>query len=98
MFVEAIKLNPDKIELKEIDDDKLALVTQSTDTSEIISMISAMLTKSNSQDLIPSLISLGDNKFVLMEAQLINDMPNGAFAIFEKQEDEYYLKAVIDLR
>lgn len=98
LFTETIIAKLDTVEVKIIEDDELLLITQTTDTLSTINMIAEILKRSNNHDFVPSIVRLGDKGFVLTEAQLVDDLPIGAFAVFVERDDKYYLKALIDLR
>lgn len=71
-------------------------------TSDVRNLISIVLIKHESNDIKsnpdPKISILGDKEFVLSEAILINELPIGVFAIFEKYNNKYVLRAIIDFR
>lgn len=44
------------------------------------------------------IVKLGDNEMVLGESQIVNYSIIGNWAVFEKTDGEFYLRAIIDLR
>ena len=51
-----------------------------------------------SNDFSPGIFELGEKEVVLTESSLVNYAPIGVWAVFEKQDDTYLLRAIIDLR
>ncbi len=49
-------------------------------------------------DSVPRGFILGENEFVLTESMVIDGLPLGSWAIFEKSDDKYLLRAIIDFR
>ena len=66
-------------------------------TDEIIEFCGNLLLALSNNDASPSTI-VAKGGFVICEAQIICDLPIGSFAIFERLEDKYYIRALIDLK
>jgi len=98
LFAESLEKDFTIEDIQAVDDTQLTTATNETATSDILNMISDTLKNSNNQEYSVSIIQLGEYGFMLSEAQLIDGTPVGTFAIFEKTNNKFYLKAIIDLR
>jgi len=98
LFYESLKT--DNIAMNKID--KVNFSFEGTEnaipsTQKIIETL-ALIQKNTGNNDAPEIITLGTSEFLLKEGELIDDMLIGSFAIFEKSDKTYFLRAIIDLR
>lgn len=52
----------------------------------------------DSNQYVPKAYNLGDREIALTESTLVADLPVGVWAVFEKKDSKFYLRAIINLR
>lgn len=68
-------------------------------TEEVIDICGEITsTKDTNNQYNPKIFNLEDKEIVLTESALVADSPVGVWAIFEKANNKYFIKSVIDLR
>lgn len=98
MFAETLKGDSHMIRLIELNSTRYSTFETKMATAAMVRMLANILRESKANDSEPVLIGLEGNGFVLAEAQLIDNNPNGTFAIFTRKQERYYLEALVDLR
>jgi hypothetical protein len=66
--------------------------------SDFLSLVDSILITTKASYEHPMIVSLGSKEAVLFEAAYIAGFSTGTFALFEKFQGTYYLRAIMDLR
>jgi hypothetical protein len=89
--IPVIKINNSSFSFK----DDIETNNYGPSTAEVRDLCSELI---SNKDYSPKIFELGDKEVVLTESSLIAETPVGLWAIFEKLNNKYLLRAIIELR